>query len=214
MDRRTEASVDAPMKKGKKADQGKTRFDLIDPKFIEEIAKVMTIGASKYSSNNWQHVNDFTARYTAATHRHINAWQQGELMDQESQLPHLAHAASNLMFLLWQDRGGKYENKELPRERPCGPSECDTEPGEYCKGSPYVDHEQAAALQRGTILAVIEILDSGKAHESFRARLNALCSDWYLEELARTDNPASCRELHERKSTLRGLPGHAVDSPF
>ncbi len=84
---------------GKKFDAGKTRFDLLEPRFIEAMAKVMTMGAAKYAPNNWQKVDDFYARYTSALHRHLNAWQQGETFDKESKLHHLAHVAVNAMFL-------------------------------------------------------------------------------------------------------------------
>lgn len=88
---------------GKKLDKGKTRFDLLDPKFVEAMAKVMTMGADKYAPDNWKNVDDFRARYTAALHRHLSAWQCGRVNDKESRLNHLAHVAVNAMFLAWRD---------------------------------------------------------------------------------------------------------------
>ena len=85
---------------GRKNDQGKNRLDLIEPEFIEGIGEVLTFGATKYESNNWQNVEDAEDRYYAAALRHLMAWRRGEVVDEESGLSHLKHAATNLMFLL------------------------------------------------------------------------------------------------------------------
>jgi len=97
---------------GRKYDQEKARFDLLDPCFIEAMAEVMTYGAQKYAPNNWQKVEDFKARYTAALHRHLNAWQQGEERDEESNLYHLAQVSCNAMFLFWEEQN---DSKNLRR---------------------------------------------------------------------------------------------------
>lgn len=89
---------------GLKYDEGKARFDLIEPEFEEDIALVLTMGAAKYSPNSWQHVEDAVNRYYAALRRHINAWRKGEKIDPESGLPHLAQAACNIMFLMHFER--------------------------------------------------------------------------------------------------------------
>lgn len=83
----------------KKFDQGKPRFDLIDPLFEKELATVMQHGADKYSANSWQTVPDAINRYRSALRRHLNAIELGELIDQDSGLPHTAHMAANVMFL-------------------------------------------------------------------------------------------------------------------
>ena len=80
-----------------KYDQGKARFDLIDPYFHEDLAKVLTMGANKYSDNNWQ--KGEIDRYIAATERHLNALKKGENEDPESGISHTAHASTNLMFI-------------------------------------------------------------------------------------------------------------------
>jgi hypothetical protein len=88
---------------GMKADIGKTRFDLLLPEFEEAVAKVLTMGAEKYGPNNWQQVDDGENRYYAALRRHLSAWRQGDKIDTESGLSHLAHVASNTMFLMYYD---------------------------------------------------------------------------------------------------------------
>ena len=85
---------------GRKDDQDKNRLDLIEPEFIEGVGKVLTFGAAKYEPNNWQKVEDAEDRYYAAALRHLLAWRKGETIDEESGLSHLAHAATNMMFLL------------------------------------------------------------------------------------------------------------------
>lgn len=84
---------------GVKNDDGKTRYDLVLPEFEEGVAKVLTFGADKYEANNWMNVEDPKNRYYAAVRRHLAAWRKGELIDEESGLPHLAHVATNIMFL-------------------------------------------------------------------------------------------------------------------
>lgn len=90
-----------------KYDTGKLRFDLIDPFFEKEIAEVLTFGAAKYAPNNWQNLEDGIDRHYAALLRHLNAWRRGESIDDESGMPHLWHAATNMMFLCYHCRDNK-----------------------------------------------------------------------------------------------------------
>lgn len=92
---------------GRKDDDGKERFDLIEPAFEKSMAEVLTMGANKYEANSWQNVEDPVNRYYASLRRHINAWRSGEKLDSESNLTHLAHAACNIMFLMHFDRENK-----------------------------------------------------------------------------------------------------------
>ena len=83
--------------KGKKFDTDKPQYDLIDAHALEDLAKVLTIGAQKYDRYNW--VNVKPHRYEAALLRHIQAWRMGEREDPETGLHHMAHALANAMFL-------------------------------------------------------------------------------------------------------------------
>ncbi len=58
------------------------------------------VSAEKYGAWNWSMVSDLERRYLAAAMRHINAYRAGEMLDQESGLPHLAHAMCCLAFLI------------------------------------------------------------------------------------------------------------------
>ena len=89
---------------GMKFDDEKTNFDLIDPWFHEDLARVLTFGALKYKPNNWQKVKNAKQRYTAALERHLNAYKKGEMIDPDSGLSHMAHIACNSMFLHYLNR--------------------------------------------------------------------------------------------------------------
>ncbi|AGR46570.1 hypothetical protein TW1_054 [Pseudoalteromonas phage TW1] len=88
---------------GKKFDGGKLRFSLIPPQPLSDVNKVLEFGAKKYGANNWQKVDNAKERYFNAAMRHLLAWQSGELLDDESGLPHLAHAQCCLMFMMHFD---------------------------------------------------------------------------------------------------------------
>lgn len=93
-----------------KFDEDKPRFDLIDPWFHEDVAKVLTMGAKKYKANNWKKNKDIT-RYIAALERHLNAIKKGELKDEESLLQHSAHIACNAMFLHYMIKEKENEDR-------------------------------------------------------------------------------------------------------
>ena len=92
--------------KGLKYDDGKDRWDLLPLYPISQIVKVLTFGAKKYSDNSWQQVENGIDRYYSALMRHIFAWRSGEKNDSESGMPHLSHALTNLMFIVWIEMYG------------------------------------------------------------------------------------------------------------
>ena len=85
------------------ASSQKTRFDLVPFQAIGEIADVLAFGAQKYSANNWCRGAEWS-RYYSALCRHIFAWWQGEDLDPETGLSHLAHAGCCLVFLMEYQR--------------------------------------------------------------------------------------------------------------
>ena len=89
---------------GKKYDQGKPRYDLVPWECMDDVAKVLTLGAVKYDENNWMKVKGARWRYLAAAFRHLAARARGEINDQETGLPHTAHCICCLLFLGWFDR--------------------------------------------------------------------------------------------------------------
>jgi len=80
------------------------------PDALSEVARVMSYGAEKYSRKNWDKVDD-KERYVAATLRHLMAYANGESVDPESTLPHLAHAVTSLLFLLQVEHNKQKETK-------------------------------------------------------------------------------------------------------
>jgi hypothetical protein len=88
-----------------KRDAGKLRWDCLPWSAVEQVVAVLTFGAEKYAAWSWPAVPDARARYFAAAQRHLAAWLRGEREDAESGLPHLAHAACDVLFLLAFDLG-------------------------------------------------------------------------------------------------------------
>ena len=90
--------------KGMKHDHGKDRWDLLPWDIVQEIVKVLTYGSKKYTPDNWKQVEPYRERYFAACMRHLAAWRNGELINDETKLSHLSHAITNLIFIAWKDR--------------------------------------------------------------------------------------------------------------
>ena len=86
-------------KDGLKYDEGKLLMSLVDPLYVEDIARVLTYGAKKYTANSWQNVEDAERRYKDALLRHTSEYLKGIELDEESGLTHLSHMATNIMFL-------------------------------------------------------------------------------------------------------------------
>lgn len=98
---------------GKKNDikDGKLRWDLLPLEIIEKVVEVFTFGASKYTPNTWQNLENGKERYYAAHLRHLCAWRKGEKTDNESGLNHLQHCIWNLMAVLYYEMKETIQNK-------------------------------------------------------------------------------------------------------
>lgn len=88
---------------GRKYDSNKPRYSLLPTGTVLNVVQVLEYGAVKYEPDNWQHVPSARTRYYDAAMRHIDDWWNGSEIDEESSLPHLAHAICCLLFLLWFD---------------------------------------------------------------------------------------------------------------
>lgn len=84
--------------KGVKHDQDKPPMYLLDPEFLEGVAKVLGFGADKYNAHNWRNGIKYS-RLISAAYRHLGAINRGEDIDAESGLPHVYHLGCNVMFL-------------------------------------------------------------------------------------------------------------------
>ena len=83
---------------GQRDDDGKPRHDLIAPEMLDGVAAVLACGVKKYGERDWEK-GLLWGNTLASTMRHLIAWMQREELDEESGLPHLDHAACNIMFL-------------------------------------------------------------------------------------------------------------------
>lgn len=89
----------APNQPGAKLDHGKLRVGLVIKGFqnaLKAVTEVGTFGANKYTDDGWKSVPDGLKRYEDALYRHLLA----DGMDEQSGLPHLAHAAWNILAML------------------------------------------------------------------------------------------------------------------
>jgi hypothetical protein len=99
----------SPKPLGTKFDSLKPRWSLVPKGVIAQVVDVLTFGAAKYSADNWMYVAP--DKYYNALNRHIDAWRNGEKLDEETGKHHLAHALCCLMFMLWHD-----DNKPTAKE--------------------------------------------------------------------------------------------------
>ena len=83
---------------GVRFNQGKLRYDLVEPHAHRDMVEVLTDGANKYKPRNWQAGLSWTS-VLASLKRHIAAMELGEDYDPESGRLHIAHAACNVHFL-------------------------------------------------------------------------------------------------------------------
>lgn len=99
---------------GIKHDQHKIRWDLVPYDAVNEIAKVLTFGASKYEARNWEKGMDWSRAF-GALQRHLTRWFHGQDKDKETRLTHLSNAGCCLFFLLsWELRQvGKDDRPKL-----------------------------------------------------------------------------------------------------
>lgn len=85
---------------GRKDDGDKSRVELLDAEFLEDVGRVLAFGARKYAAHNWRGGLSWS-RILGAILRHTLAILRGEDRDSESNLPHSAHLGCNVMFLHW-----------------------------------------------------------------------------------------------------------------
>lgn len=103
---------------GKKYDDGKPKMGMVFAYFapaLKLVAECGTYGWRKYTDGgewdkNWDRLTNGKQRYTDAFLRHTMAYLEGEWLDPESGLPHLAHATWSLCAVIC------YELKERVSE--------------------------------------------------------------------------------------------------
>ena len=90
---------------GIKHDKNKIRWDLFPFEALEGILQVFEYGEKTYGKNNWQKIENADERLWNAAMRHLIAAQNDKnARDSETGFSHLAHCATNLIFLLWYSK--------------------------------------------------------------------------------------------------------------
>ena len=92
-----------PHEPGAKLDQGKLYASLVLGDFaraLEEVCKIGTFGANKYTKSGWLSVPDAQARYSDAMMRHWLAMMAGEERCPDSGELHMSHFAWNALAVL------------------------------------------------------------------------------------------------------------------
>lgn len=88
----------------------KTPLGLIPPYAMEQTAWVHKLGSDKYGPYNWRKTGVCASTYVNAILRHLNAWRDGENLDPESGISHLAHVACSCNILLDADYCGTLQD--------------------------------------------------------------------------------------------------------
>lgn len=84
---------------------GKLRMSLVPASLGRYTAAALGYGEIKYSAHNWRRGGSWTSGYESLQ-RHLDSWREGEDIDAESGLPHLALAAFGIMLLIeFYDKG-------------------------------------------------------------------------------------------------------------
>lgn len=91
-------------KEGKKYDKGKPMVGTIlriFPRALNAIGSVIEYGTHKYPDpDNWSKNENIVERYSDSIARHLTKYFMGEVIDIESNKPHLAHVAWNALAIL------------------------------------------------------------------------------------------------------------------
>ena len=94
-----ELSVTSEAPLANKLDNEKPQLGLIPYSALMEEAYVLGYGIEKYGTHNWRQGLQWQRLINSAL-RHIHAFNNGEDLDSESGLHHLAHARCSLGFLI------------------------------------------------------------------------------------------------------------------
>jgi hypothetical protein len=103
---------------------------------MEQTAWVHKLGAEKYGPWNWRETGVCASTYVNAILRHLNAWRDGESLDPESGITHLAHIACSANILMDAEVCGKLQDDRNKR-----PTNDETEGGSPKVGGFELDEE-------------------------------------------------------------------------
>lgn len=101
---------------GLRNNAGKPRWDLLPYNAVAKVVDVLTFGASKYAPRNWEKGLSFADTF-ASLQRHAIKWYNGEENDDETGIPHMAHVATNALFLVYFGLTGKGKDDRPGKEQ-------------------------------------------------------------------------------------------------
>ena len=86
---------------GRKFDDGKLRYDLVDPFALAWLVSTLTYGATKYAAYNYRNFTkeELREKYYAGMMRHLEAFRMGQNDDPETGIPHVAMMSFGAMVL-------------------------------------------------------------------------------------------------------------------
>jgi len=89
-------------------DSGKISYALVPLETLKGISKVLEFGATKYAPNSWRDVpagvdgkTNLTRNLDSAMRHLISFLRENEEVDEETNLSHLYHAATRLLFSIY-----------------------------------------------------------------------------------------------------------------
>lgn len=88
---------------------------LLPPVALEQTAWVAKLGADKYGPFNWRKTGVCATTYVSAIMRHLNAWRDGEDLDPESGISHIAHIATSCNILMDAEACGTLQDDRNKR---------------------------------------------------------------------------------------------------
>lgn len=96
------AKMNAALTENPKESAGRKKcpMHLLSPSAMRETANALGHGATKYKARNYRTAGVNATTYVGAILRHLSAWNDGEDLDPESGLSHIAHVAACADILL------------------------------------------------------------------------------------------------------------------
>lgn len=99
---------------GLKFDAGKNPLELLPFDALEEVGRVLEFGAKKYARRNWEKGIPFS-KIIGAVLRHTFAYMRGERRDPETGRSHMAHLATEALFIVAFEQRGRTDLDDLDK---------------------------------------------------------------------------------------------------
>jgi hypothetical protein len=103
------------MEKSLRYNENKPKWSLVHYKSLEPMVRVLEMGAVKYSPDNWK-IGLNRDEILESTMRHLTALMDGELLDKESGMSHMAHIQCNAMFYNYHEANNSFTRTEEDEE--------------------------------------------------------------------------------------------------